>query len=61
LAWDIKKCQRKAGMKTGSNVSNVVPDRGAQKETTLFPLLVNKMIIRLIIEYKVISPGNFPP
>lgn len=25
-------------MKTGSNVSNVVPDRGAQKETTLFPL-----------------------
>lgn len=48
-------------MKTGSNVSNVVPDRGAQKETTLFPSPVNKMIIRLIIEYKVISPGNFPP
>ncbi|BEO33236.1 hypothetical protein SMQE01_20010 [Serratia marcescens] len=48
-------------MKTGSNVSNVVPERGAQKETTLFPSPAKQMIIRLIIECKVISPRNFFP
>lgn len=48
-------------MKTGSNVSNVVPDRGALKETTLFPSPAKQMIIRLIIECKVISPRNFFP
>ncbi len=48
-------------MKIGSNVSNVVPDRGAQKETTLFPSPANQMIIRLIIECKVISLRNFSP
>ncbi len=48
-------------MKTGSNVSNVVPERGAQKETPLFPSPAKQMIIRLIIECKVISPRNFFP
>ena len=48
-------------MKTGSNVSNVVPERGAQKETTLFPSPANQMIIRLIIKCKVISLRNFSP
>ena len=48
-------------METGSNVSNVVPDRGAQKETTLFPSPANQMIIRLIIECKVISLRNVSP
>ncbi len=48
-------------MKTGSNVSNVVPERGAQKETTLFPSPAKQMIIRLITECKVISPRNFFP
>lgn len=47
-------------MKTGSNVSNVVPARGAQKETTL-SLTGEKMIIRLIIDCKVISLRNVSP
>lgn len=40
-------------------MSNVVPAWGAQKETTLFPSPVTRMIIRLIIKCKVISLRNF--
>lgn len=47
-------------MKTGSNVSNVVPARGHRRRQP-FPLTGDKMIIRLIIDCKVISLRNVSP